>query len=105
MSKIFKYALGPEERQFIKLQKGSQVLSVVSQYEQMVVYALVPTDEKETVYHEFVTYGTGHSLPADIEDFDFLGTCLLIDGALVIHVFHRPARKPADAMEYIARRN
>lgn len=104
MNKIFKYALGPEERQVTSFPKGSKIVSVASQQDQLVVYAIVPIDEKEVVYHEFATYGTGHELPGDLADFEFLGTSLLFDGVLVLHVFHRPARKPADAMEYIAKR-
>jgi hypothetical protein len=94
---IYKYVLTPVDRQIVKLPKGAEVLSVESQFnpegflqEQVVVYAFVDEEEKETESFVFQTRGTGHYAGNfKRENYAFLGTVKLSNGKLMFHIFYR----------------
>ena len=83
--KIFKYPLPlPGEVNYIMMPRGAKVLSVAEQRDVACVWALVdPTQPLEP--RTFVTCGTGHMVPANLGE--FLGTVLLREGLLVLHIF------------------
>lgn len=84
MKRIFKYQLLVTHDQTIKLPKGARVLSVGAQGNKVFLWALV--DDKEEIESvPFTILGTGEV--ADVEHCTFLGTVMLYDGELVLHVF------------------
>jgi len=86
MKRIFKYPLKADDRQVIAIPKGSKVLSVIEQHEQIVLYALVEDSELAHTDLKVIIHGTGH--PAyDVSDFEFVGSVKLCHGTLVFHVF------------------
>jgi hypothetical protein len=87
MKRIFKYPIPVTDHTRLLLPKGSRILSVLNQREQVVLYALVEDATLDTEVWVIEIRGTGH--PAmDLEDFPFVGTVELA-GVLVFHVFAR----------------
>ena len=86
MRKILKYTLETVDSQVIRIKSG-EIISVENQNEKIVVY--VKTDGCiAEVKRNFLIIGTGHELREDIDQFTFLGTVKLADGALMFHVFY-----------------
>lgn len=93
---IFKYELGPRTQ--IQLPRGSRVLSVGTQGEDIFVWVERPFNTAaasrpsmggdQEVTHLFQVIGTGHSF--DRGKFDFVGTVQLqeLGMTLVFHVYH-----------------
>lgn len=69
---------------------GARVLAVQTQGsgEHVMLWALVEPDAP-TVRRRFACFGTGHTLPADLDPSGYAGTFQV--GPLVFHVFERPA--------------
>ena len=88
MKTIYKYPLIAMHTQTLELPKGSSILSVMNQFDEIVIYALVDTEEKQTEKYTITTHGTGHKAD-DVCNFKFLGTVKLEDGRLMFHVFYR----------------
>jgi hypothetical protein len=83
-STIWKFPLEAVDEQTIDIPRGGRVLSVAVQRGAIVVYALV--DPKAPIEKRVVRiHGTGHS--CDLDGFRFVGTVLLRNDALVLHVF------------------
>lgn len=90
MKRVYKYVLQVTDEQTIEI-PSEKILSVESQGDNIVVYALVDMDEK-TIFkyeYEFRTYGTGHDIPDDIYFFTFLGTVKMYNGSSMFHVFYK----------------
>lgn len=64
-------------------------LSVESQGDSIVYYAMVDTEKLATTEVSFRICGTGHELPTEriMQNWNFLGTVKLRDGAYMFHVF------------------
>lgn len=88
---IWKYVLVAETVNTIEVPLGAELLSVETQGDNIVVYALVNTNEASTQTIEIRTYGTGHEIDVNITDYKFLGTAKLYNGSLMFHVFYRVA--------------
>lgn len=89
--KIYKYVLKPVGEQTINLPQGSQVLSVMNQFDNIVLYALVSDNKKYTENVSIKIVGTGHDIDFNIDPtcgYKFLGTVSLYDGELMFHVFY-----------------
>lgn len=82
MKTVWKYAL-ESTNQTIDMPAGAKILTVQSQYESPVIWALVEP-EMPTESRKFVVYGTGHPAP---EAGQYLGTFQIEKGRLVFHVF------------------
>jgi len=84
MFTIYKYVLDPNEN-YYKILKPARILSVKSQQDTIVLYALVNTEEKEEeVYVDII--GTGHIfLP--LQEVKFMSTVKLYGDNLMFHVF------------------
>lgn len=65
------------------------ILSVIEQYDKIVVYALVDLTEPTQYDYEFVVVGTGMEFPTNIQEHTFLGTVSLLKGTLILHVFYK----------------
>lgn len=88
---IWKYVLVAETVNTIEVPLGTELLSAEAQGEEIVVYALVNTNETSNQKIEIRTYGTGHEIDVNITDYKFLGTAKLYNGSLMSHVFYRTA--------------
>lgn len=86
MNTIWKYTLKSPKTD-LELPKGSEVLSVGVQNEEIVLWVKVdPLQEKES--RTFVGFGTGHDIP-DALKLSFIGTVMLSKGKLVFHIFEQ----------------
>lgn len=84
MNIIYKYKLEPLTINKIRIPTGYKVLTVGIQRNELYLWALVDTDNKET---EMLCYpfGTGHQISNDIDLTDFIGTA--VSDTFVWHVF------------------
>lgn len=94
--KVYKYELKKTDEQKVALPKGSQVLSVKVQNENIVLYVKVPDKEKETRYIDVFIHGTGHR--TNDKATMFLDTIMLFGGSLVFHVFLNDSQYYRDAL-------
>ena len=87
--KIYKYKLSPDA-QNLELPRGAKVVSAISQYGNIVIYALVEVDDAPTSTCRYNMFGTGELMSQQNIScmMTFLDTVdLLKDGSLVFHVF------------------
>jgi len=86
---IYKYELSEEKVQWVSLPIGSTVLSVVEQYQKVVMYAIVDneTQGKIQIQIEFLMLGTGQFFDDVFESHSFLNTVKLSGGNVMVHVF------------------
>lgn len=82
--KIHKYRLSVKDHQRISLPSQSEILSVINQHDEIMLYANVD-ENKEAVDIDIYIHGTGYETDksADL----FLGTVGLCDNNLILHVF------------------
>ena len=88
MRKILKYPLTITDEQPLRLPLGSEILSVMEQNDQIVLYALIDADQKLTSEYTISIRGTGHNID-ELTINNFIGTCKLFNGHLMYHVFIR----------------
>lgn len=81
---VHKYILTPRAQ--FNLPLGSEVLSVINQREEIVMYVRVPLKPEGFECRTFWTYGTGHPIEVGREHL-FIGTVALDNANLVFHVF------------------
>jgi len=88
MKTTWKFPLGIEDRQTVKMPKGAYVLpSAQTQFDRLTVWAIVD-DKAPMEDREFRIAGTGHPLDdLNPADWKFLGTVQMMDGGLIWHVF------------------
>lgn len=89
MKKIYKYTLKPTDFQILELPKKSNIISVIEQKNQIVLYAIVNDDISETELYDIIIKETGHDLPENFDLYTFLGSVNLINGSLIFHVFYK----------------
>lgn len=85
MKTIYKYTLTTEEMQKIELPEGAEILSVLSQNEEVCMWAMVNPDA-DKVIRTFAVIGTGWRLITEA-NLKYIGTVQLNGGKLVFHVF------------------
>jgi hypothetical protein len=86
MKKIFKYLIDGED---ITLPAGSKILSVTTQRDNIVMYAIIDPDIKDKMVYSFLVIGTGHEITKDINDYTFFGTVSLLSGEFMCHIFYK----------------
>lgn len=92
---IYKYKLSCDyEIQEIKLPKDAEILSITTQYNEVVLYAFVDEDttkeEKLFDYYRIHIATTGnYAGNFKRENYTFAGTLMLENDRYVIHVFYR----------------
>lgn len=93
MRTIWKYTpLSFPQPMPIEMPKGARILKVGAQNENLVFWALVdPAAEKEK--REFFLIGTGHKMLDAIDGATYLGSAMLNDGHLVLHLFETTAKE------------
>lgn len=92
MKSIWKYTLEAKEKQLINMPLGSKILSAENQESNIVIYALVDTEEATEYikdHFEILVYGTGHEIKEDISSYEFLNTVKMDNGSLMFHVFYK----------------
>lgn len=83
MRTVYKYPLIVHDEQELVLPKSAQILSVMNQQDNLVLYALVDTEETEREAHTVYVHGTGY--PVDKPGM-FIGSVVMF-GSYMIHVF------------------
>lgn len=87
MTTIWKKVLLPQTVQKVEVPKGAEILSVMGQHERVVIwFRCNPDNALET--RAIAIIGTGHEAPEASES-RFIGTVLLENGNLVLHIFER----------------
>lgn len=86
---IYKYTLEAKESTILELPLLAQIISATHQNGNIVIYAVVDTEQIETTSYDFRTYGTGHKIHVHLSEYQFLNTVNMYDGDLVFHVFHK----------------
>lgn len=84
MKQIFKYTLRPEE--YVKI-PSTDILSVIAQGRDIIVYAIVDSENQTEYEYDFQVIGTGHMITTNLNEYKFLSTVEL--GVLVFHVFYK----------------
>ena len=82
---IWKYSIAFDTPFFIDMPIGAKVLSVQTQYNDPVMWALVDPDVDMKRRH-FRIFGTGHTVHSDHE-MTYIGTFQLLGGSFVGHLF------------------
>lgn len=87
--KVFKYIIPIEDKSEIELPVSSKILSVESQRDNIVLYALVAmTDEIMTRKRiKILVKGTGNLITESMNEYKFLGTVKMYNNTLMFHVF------------------
>jgi hypothetical protein len=88
MMRVYKYTLGIEDEQKVRMPIGAKVLSVQMQDDVLCVWALVNPDAGRE-YRRFFIHGTGHVVRYPDEAL-FVGTVHLPEHGLVFHIFVLP---------------
>lgn len=83
---IWKFPLSLETPQVLSMPRGAVVLTVQTQSEQPVLWALVDPDAP-TEDRTFFIYGTGWEHETPVDRAAYRGTFQLRGGALVFHLF------------------
>jgi len=84
---IYKYELNGDTLQTVLLPADSTILSVVEQYQKVVMYAIADSEQENTQEIEFLLLGTGQFFNIVLGDYTFLNTVKLSDGNVMVHVF------------------
>lgn len=85
---VYKYPIEIDDTQTLILPRGAEILSVINQFEEVCIYALVDTETDETEKYSLQCYGTGHTIRHD-SSYKFLGTVSMHSGHFVLHVFYK----------------
>ena len=87
MNAIYKYELNGDTLQTVSLPINSTILSVVEQHQDIVMYAVVDTEQQGKIQVQFLLLGTGLNFDNTLDGYSFLNTVKLLDGAIMVHVF------------------
>lgn len=83
---IWKFPLDASDYQSVTVPKGATFLSARYQHGQICLWALVDDTEPQEESRDIFIVGTGHPVPA-LAAAVFIDTVLVMDGAIVFHVF------------------
>lgn len=85
MKAVWKYPLPIIDNVEISIPKGSKILCVKTQKNDLCLWALVNPDENETESVKLRIAGTGH--PIEEENLEYIDTVLMYEDNFVIHIF------------------
>ncbi len=80
---IWKFTLRPGVK--VQMPLGSKILTVAAQGQSICVWAEVDSNEAQEEEREIKVYGTGHDLPENHHELQYIGTAFL--GSMVFHVY------------------
>jgi hypothetical protein len=86
MRTIHKYKLEIDDTQIIKTPKDAHFIYAAVQRNEIYVWARVDT-ATEDVHRKILIFGTGHLMPEDIDDLDYIGSVQMAGGSLVWHIY------------------
>ncbi len=88
MKKVYKYLLPSQDEVRLEMPMGARILHVgVQDNEQLCLWALVSPAAKK-ITRKFRIAGTGHEITGPSST--HLGTAVMYNGQLVLHVFEMP---------------
>ena len=89
MKTIYKYGLPPTGAPVIYFPKGAKILTIQGQQDLPQIWAEVDPNEKETEPTQFMTFGTGHTIPDPPPGkyLEYVATWQINDGMLVFHTY------------------
>lgn len=98
MKRIFKYPLPVADYQVLEIPKIEdtpvQILSVGTQYEKIVMYAIIDDESTKLKNVEVLIFGTGHPMEdwkrkydVSLDEYRFVSTVSLRGGSIMFHVF------------------
>lgn len=85
MNRILKYTLEVQDEQKVDLPIGAIILSAVSQFNNVVIYAQVDAKESLKLKRTIKVVATGQQF--DEANLKFINTVVLHQGQLIFHVF------------------
>ena len=93
MRTIYKQQLDIKDLQVVEIQKNSKILHIDTQGEHSVCmwYECESTEEK--VELNIHCFGTGHEMPAQDDNLEYIGTVLILNGHGVFHYYISPVFK------------
>jgi len=86
MKKIFKYEIPISDCWEITMPKGAKILTFQTQNEAPCIWVLVDP-ERSQEKRKFRVVGTGHEINEKDEKLEYIGTCQMMAGVLVWHLF------------------
>lgn len=86
--KIWKFPVEPSERPLVWMQEGAKILHFGLQGNTPCLWALCDSDAPKEG-REFRQFGTGHDIPDEVGE--YIGTVLMNNGTLVLHLFEDAA--------------
>jgi hypothetical protein len=86
MKTIWKYKLNKTDKTQLEMPAGAEVLCFQIQRGEPVIWALVD-DEAPKVVRYFWLYPTGATMHPDTTKRSYIGTCQVLGGDLVFHLF------------------
>jgi hypothetical protein len=95
---IYKYILRTVNggKAYLTLPVGAKIISVETQKNDVVAYAIVDPSERTQQFFKFLVYGTGQPLDHEEDEYTFLGTAKMYNGEFMWHVFYKKERKFTD---------
>ncbi len=87
MTNVFKYVLTVADRQQVTVPGFVELLSVVVQYDNLVLYARVDQSREHAGCINVLITGTGHNIDQELVNWRFMGSHLMMGGRLVWHVW------------------
>lgn len=87
MKTIYKYILLPMFED-VEIPSNS-ILSCESQGNNIVVYAIVDTEDLKPQTYKFKVVGTGHQIDFDVVEYTFLNTVKIENESIIFHVFYK----------------
>ena len=85
MKTIWKFELTTTDEQVVTMPAGADILSAQVQHGTICLWALVDDSQSTSEQRRINIYGTGHAVGHAIGR--FVGTVMLDDGNIVLHVF------------------
>ena len=85
MKTVHKFDLSFDSDQFVRAPKGARPLSVLNQFERLVLYALI--DSEVTVFEDLVVRVKCTGNAVEFHGERFLGTAAFRSGEFIVHVW------------------
>lgn len=79
--------------------KSKEIISVVSQRNNIIVYAMIDEEMEESYEYDFLAIGTGFKCPDDIDSYLFLGTVPTYEEELIWHVFYKRSKETSKSVK------
>jgi hypothetical protein len=83
---VFKYPIPSDDYFQIDLPVGAKVLTIQTQHGNPQMWVLLDPSEPY-ITHYFRIAGTGHPIEEPQEDLRYIGTCQVLGGDLIFHLF------------------